>query len=173
MAAPLEDFADFVAARAPAMQRAAWLLTGDERLAEDLLQTALAKSWQRWDRAVESGSAEGYLRKVLLTTYLSWWRRRWRSEIPTATLPETVDHGGGGDHAAETADRDVVRRALARLTRQQRAIVVLRYVEDLSIARTAETLGCSPGTVKVQAHRALAILRTDPQLRLSDQEATR
>jgi RNA polymerase sigma-70 factor (sigma-E family) len=172
MTAPLDGFSQFVAARSATLLRAAWLLTGDERLAEDLLQNALAASWQRWARAVENGNPEGYVRKILVTKYLSSWRRRWRAELPTATVPEAVGPGGG-DHATETVERDAVRRALARLTRQQRAIVVLRYAEDLSIAQTAEALGCSSGTVKVQAHRALAALRTDRDLRLPDEETTR
>lgn len=99
---------------------------------------------------------------------MSWWRRRWRAELPAAAPPETSDRL---DLAAATADRDAVRRALARLSRQQRAVVVLRFVEDLSVERTAELLGCSIGTVKVQTGRALRSLRADPQLRLpSEQE---
>lgn len=167
MAASDDSFAEFVAVRSAALLRAAWLLTGDERVAEDLLQTALAAVWRRWARAVEGGNPEGYLRKIMLTTYLSWWRRRWRGEIATGAVPEWA---GGDDHAADIAQRDVVRRALALLSRQQRAIVVLRYAEDLSVAQTAETLGCSAQTVRVQAHRALATLRANVTLHLSDRE---
>jgi RNA polymerase sigma-70 factor (sigma-E family) len=162
-----EGFAEFVAARSGALLRCAWLLTGDEGKAEDLLQTVLAKAWRRWPAIVEGGAPEAYVRRALFTTYVSSWRRRWRAEQPAAAPPEPA---GGGDVAAESADRDAVRRALARLSRQQRAVVVLRYVEDLSIARTAELLGCSPETVKVQASRALKALRTDPDLLLMDVE---
>ena len=160
---PPDGFADFVAARSATLLRSAWLLTGDTGRAEDLLQTVLASAWRRWSRIVAGGHPEAYLRRALFTTYASWWRRRWRSELPAAAPPESADRA---DLAGESADRDAVRRALARLSRQQRAIVVLRYVEDLSIEQTAETIGCSPGTVKVQASRALRTLRTDPHIRL-------
>jgi RNA polymerase sigma factor (sigma-70 family) len=98
---------------------------------------------------------------VLFSTYLSWRRRRWRFEVPAAQPPDRL---GLQDLAGESADRDAVRRALAGLSRQQRAVVVLRYVEDLSVAETAEVLGCSTATVKVQASRALAALRGDPHV---------
>lgn len=161
---PPAGFAEFVAARSAVLLRAAWLLTGDRQLAEDLLQTALAASWRRWPQIGGSGDPEWYVRRVLVNTFLTWRRRRWWRELPAAALPERpgVEH----DHASGTAERDAVRRALARLTRQQRAVVVLRYAEDLSVLETARLLGCSPNTVKVQASRALAVLRADPDLRL-------
>ena len=83
-----DDFGSFVAARGNALWRSAWLLTGDHQLAEDLVQTALAKSWRAWSR-VGPDSFEAYVRRVLFTTYISWWRRKWRGERPTADLPET------------------------------------------------------------------------------------
>jgi RNA polymerase sigma-70 factor (sigma-E family) len=166
MAIQPADFEEFVASRSGALLRAAWLLTGDERLAEDLLQAALAKSWRRWERA--RNGPETYVRKVLVSTYLSWWRRRWRGERPAAEVPEPTWDARDDDPADRVADRDAMRRALARLSRQQRAVVVLRYAEDLSIAQTAELLGCSAQTVRVQAHRAIASLRADPTLRLGD-----
>jgi RNA polymerase sigma-70 factor (sigma-E family) len=158
-----EGFAEFVAVRSDGLLRSAWLLTGDAGKAEDLLQTVLAKAWRRWPVLTRSGSVEAYLRRALFTTYVSWWRRRWRAEVPSASPP---DLPGAGDLAGEAAERDAIRRALGRLSRQQRAVVVLRYVEDLSVEKTAELLGCSPGTVRVQALRALRSLRTDPDLRL-------
>jgi RNA polymerase sigma-70 factor (sigma-E family) len=162
-----DGFAEFVAARSGALLRSAWLLTGDIGKAEDLLQTVLAKAWRRWSAIAETGAVEAYLRRALFTTYVSWWRRRWRAELPSATPP---DRAGAGDVATEAANRDAVRRALARLSRQQRAVVVLRYVEDLSVQNTAELLGCSTGTVRVQALRALRSLRADPDLRLPSTE---
>ena len=159
----MDDFDEFVAARSAVLLRAAWLLTGDERLAEDLLQTALAAVWRRWGR-VRDGHPEAYARKVLLTTYLSWWRRRWRREVPTGEVPEQ----GGRGHAERVEERDAVRRALKRLSAQQRAVVVLRYALDQSVQETAAVLGCSEGTVRVQAHRALAALREDPHLRIEE-----
>ncbi|MFJ8580916.1 SigE family RNA polymerase sigma factor [Micromonospora sp. NPDC093277] len=159
---PPEGFVEFVAARSDALLRSAWLLTGDAGRAEDLLQTVLADVWRRWATITTVGHPDAYVRKALFTTYVSWWRRRWRNEIPSQP-PDKPEHS---DMAGESADRDALRRALARLSRQQRAIVVLRYVEDLTVQRTAEVLGCSHNTVKVQASRALRILRTDPNLEL-------
>ncbi len=161
-----DGFAEFVAGRSSALLRAAWLLTGDSGKAEDLLQTVLAQVWPKWSRIAAGGNPEAYLRRALFTTYLSWWRRRWRFEVSQAP-PESGDRT---DLAGDSANRDVVRRALAGLSRQQRAVVVLRYLEDLSIAETAELLGCSTATVKVQSARALAALRVDPHLSLSKSE---
>jgi RNA polymerase sigma-70 factor (sigma-E family) len=158
--AAADGFAEFVAERSAGLLRSAWLLTGDGSRAEDLLQTALAAAWLRWSR-IAAGNPDAYVRRVLFSTYLSWRRRRWRFEIPSAALP---DAGGRSDVAGETAQRDMVRRALAGLSRQQRAIVVLRYVEDLSVAETADLVGCSEGTVRVQASRALAALRLSPHV---------
>ena len=156
-----EDFTEFVRLRSAALVRSAWLLTGDAGRAEDLLQTVLARVWPRWATVVTGGSPDAYVRKMLYTTYLSWYRRRWRFEVPAGTPPEPA---GRGDVAGEAAQRDAVRRALATLSRRQRAIVVLRYVEDLPISATAELLGCSTAAVKVQANRALAILRRNSHL---------
>lgn len=155
------DFAEFVTARSHALLRAAWLLTGDDGKAEDLLQVALARSWRHW-RRIAAGNPEGYVRRVLFTTYLSAWRRQWRGEIPSAFPP---DRAGPHDLAEALAARDGVRRALAGLTRRQRAVVVLRYVEDRSVLETADLLGCSEGTVKTLAFRALATLRADDTVR--------
>jgi RNA polymerase sigma-70 factor (sigma-E family) len=152
------DFESFVAARGDALWRSAWLLTGDHQLAEDLVQTALAKSWRAWSR-VGPDSFEAYVRRVLFTTYISWWRRKWRGERPTEVLPEaptaTVDTDARNDLVA----------ALAQLPRGQKAVVVLRYFEDLSEQQTADVLGISAGTVKSQCSRALTALRSSPHLR--------
>jgi RNA polymerase sigma-70 factor (sigma-E family) len=156
-----DGFADFIAARSPSLLRAAWLLTGDAGKAEDLLQTALTLAWERWARISRAGDPEAYIRKVLYTTYLTWWRRRWRGELPSGTLPDTA---AAADLADESATREVVGRALARLSGRQRAVVVLRFGEDRSIADTAALLGCTAGTVKTQTSRALAVLRTDADL---------
>ncbi len=150
-------FDEFVATRGPALLRTAYLLTGDHGLAEDLLQTALAKSWFAWGRI--DGPPEPYVRRVLTTTYATWWRRRWRAERPAGELPDRPAAAG-----PSVEDRDALWRALAVLPRRQRAVVVLRYYEDLSETDTAEALGISRGTVKSQASRALAALRRDPAL---------
>ena len=151
-------FDDFVAGRSAALLRTAYLLTGDHALAEDLLQAALAKSWFAWGRI--TGPPEPYVRRVIATTYTTWWRRRWRSEYPTGELPDRA--AAAGTDAVD--DRDVLWRALGSLPRRQRAVVVLRYYEDLSEAETAAALGISRGTVKSQAAKALATLRRDGDL---------
>ncbi len=151
------SFDGFVAARGRALWRSAWLLTGDSDKAEDLVQTALGKSWPHFDRVSADGSFEAYVRRVMFTTYLSWWRRRWNAEHPSE-VPEQP--AGAPDLDLR---RDLV-SALAGLPKGQRAVVVLRYVEDLTEAQTADVLGISVGTVKSQASRALAALRTSPAL---------
>lgn len=142
--------------------QAAALLTGERRRAEDLLQRALAPLWP-WRRLAEGGNPEAYQRRALFSTYLSWWRRWWRAEVPSLSLPDGYE---GNDVAAESTTRDAVRRALATLSHRQCAEVVLRYVEDLSVAETAELLGSLIGAVKVHAARALAEPRADPNLRI-------
>jgi RNA polymerase sigma-70 factor (sigma-E family) len=150
-------FDSFVAARGDALWRSAWLLTGDHQLAEDLVQTALAKSWRHWDRVGIDGF-EAYVRRVLFTTYVAWWRRKWRAERPTADLPEAAAATSDTDRRADLVD------ALSRLPRAQRAVVVLRYFEDRTERETADLLGIAVGTVKSHHARALAALRTSPLL---------
>jgi len=150
-----QDFDGFVAARSRVLLKAAWLLTGDWQQAEDLLQTALAKSYLAWHR-IDPGREEAYVRRVLVTTYATWWRRAWRGELSFETLPEGPERADATVHADL---RQVLRSALAGLTRRQRATVVLRYYCDLSEAETAATLGCSVGTVKSQAAKGLDRLR--------------
>jgi RNA polymerase sigma-70 factor (sigma-E family) len=151
-------FDEFVATRSPALLRTAYLLTGDHGLAEDLLQTALAKCWFAWGRI--DGPPEPYVRRAMATTYATWWRRKWRGERPTGQLPDRGDPPG----TSHVDDRDALWRALAALPRRQRAVVVLRYYEDLSEPETASALGVSVGTVKSQAAKALATLRRDDDL---------
>lgn len=155
-------FDAFVAARSSALLRTAYLLTHDHAAAEDLLQTALTKAWFAWSR-IET-APEPYVRKVLVNTYATWWRRRWNGEHATADLPDT---GVASSSDASDASHDLW-RAMARLPRRQRAVVVLRYFEDLPESETAVLLGCSVGTVKSQASKALAKLRIDPALATSE-----
>jgi RNA polymerase sigma-70 factor (sigma-E family) len=154
-------FDDFVAARSRALLRTAYLLTHDHALAEDLLQTALTKAWFAWKRI--HGEPEPYVRKILVNTYATWWRRKWNGEHPTEELPEHVTPEPG----AEPTD---LWAAMERLPRRMRAVVVLRYFEDLTEAQTADVLGCSVGTVKSQTSKALAKLRIDPALASEGQE---
>lgn len=152
-------FANYVSARSTRLLRIAYLLCRDWHTAEDLVQAALGKAWVAWPRITKDPDA--YVYRILITTRNSWWRRRWHGEIPTGDLPEAA----GGTDTADLVSRQVALwDALGRLSRQQRAVVVLRYFEDFSEERIAEALGCGPGTVKVHAHRALARLRVDPEL---------
>ncbi len=151
------DFEEFVAVCSGRLLRTAYLLTRDAALAEDLLQTALTKAWFAWHRLDEQ--PEPYVRRILVNTYATWWRRKWRGERPTERLPERP----GAEGAPE--DRHDLWVALGRLPRRQRAVVVLRFFDDLSEADTADALGCSVGTVKSQTSKALARLRVDPALR--------
>ena len=152
------SFEEFVAVRGHALLRTAYLLTRDHHLAEDLVQTSFAKAWGAWNRI--DGEREAYVRRILVNTYSSWWRRKWNGEKPTAELPEPGADGSG----AEPESRDALWDALGRLGKRQRATVVLRIYEDLSVSETARVLGCSEGTVKSQLAKALATLRIDPEL---------
>jgi RNA polymerase sigma-70 factor (sigma-E family) len=158
------DFDEFVAARSTGLLRTAYLLTHDHALAEDLLQTALAKAWFAWRRI--DGHPEPYVRRILVNTYASWWRRRWNGELATEELPEPSGPGrtGGTDGTDRAETGHDLWTAMERLPRRQRAVVVLRYFEDLTEAETARLLGCSVGTVKSQTSKALAKLRIDPAL---------
>ncbi|QQS00033.1 MAG: SigE family RNA polymerase sigma factor [Austwickia sp.] len=168
-------FREFVQARTRALLRTAYLLTGDEVLAQDLLQEALARTWPRWDQ-IGDGAQEAYVRTVMLHLQGAWWRRRWRGEVPTQTLPERRrgsdplagsggassgdDAGPGGASGVPDGGLDVeLARALLTLPVGQRQVVVLRYAEDRSVQDCARLLGCSDGTVKSQASKGLAALR--------------
>ena len=161
MDAEVEGFVQFVAARQRSLQRTAWLLTGDWALAEDLVQTALVRSWPRWERIRRRDDPEIYVRRAMVNTWSSWRRRRWRSEHPSGAVP---DGPAAGDLAAEAAARVAVRGALARLTDRQRAVLVLRVFDDLSEAQVAQVLNCAIGTVKSTMARAVTRLREDPQM---------
>jgi RNA polymerase sigma-70 factor (sigma-E family) len=149
------DFTEFVRANSRALLRTAFRLTGDRGLAEDLLQTALTTTYLRWSR-IEHRAALPYTRRVLVNTATSWWRRMaWRSERPRGDVPDLVVEV----ITDALDDRATVIAAVRRLPPRQRAVIALRFLEDLSEAETARLLGCSPGTVKSQSHRALAKLR--------------
>jgi RNA polymerase sigma-70 factor (sigma-E family) len=150
-----QEFEEFVAARSTALWRSAYLLTGDRQRAEDLLQTALVKAWRRWSSI---DRPEAYVRAALATTYTDWWRRRWTGEVPTDELPESAV---GSSASGVEVRRDVL-AALATLPRGQRAVVVLRFFDDLTEQQAADALGVSVGTVKSQTSRALSALRASP-----------
>lgn len=160
------SFEEYVAARGRALWRSAWLLTGDAHRAEDLVQASLVTCWRRWDRIAHDGSVDGYVRKVLVTTYTDWWRRRWTGEVPTSVLPE---HRPQGADQALIEERHDVLAALSRLPRGQRAVIVLRFYDDLTETQTADALGISVGTVKSQTSRALRALRESSLLKAEEE----
>lgn len=147
-----DGFSGFVAARYEALARTAFLFTGDRGHAEDLVQSALIKTLRSWNRLADPAAAEAYTRTVMVRLAGRWSRRRWRGELPA----ELVDDVGSEADSASALD---VRAALRALPWPQRAVLVLRYFDDLSESQTAAILGCSEGTVKSRSHRALAALR--------------
>lgn len=130
------------------------MLTGDAQLAEDLLQTALARVWPHWER-VGAERPEAYVWRVMVNLQASWWRRRWRGEVPSAALPEAA----AVDVAGTVDERLALVAALRRLPWRRRQAVVLRYYHDLSEQQVAALMGCSVGTVKSQCAKGLATLR--------------
>jgi RNA polymerase sigma-70 factor (sigma-E family) len=146
------DFVAFYRARGPALQRVAFLLCGDRFAMEDLVQTTFVKLYRAWPR-LRGETIEAYARQVLVRTYLAERRLRRSREVPSDNLPDRS--GPDADHAA----RVDIQRALAALPARQRAVVVLRFWEDLSVAETAEVLGIGAGTVKSHSARALTTLR--------------
>jgi RNA polymerase sigma-70 factor (sigma-E family) len=149
------EFTTFVNERGPALLRVAYALTGNQHGAEDLLQNALAKAYVRWPRI--QGDAEPYVRKILYHDQVSGWRRRARRpEVPVEVVPEPPPDRDSGQQAEL---RMLLRDALRALPPRQRAVLTLRYLEDLSVEQTAALLGCRPGTVASQTAKALAKLR--------------
>jgi len=149
------DFTAYLQARQARLLRTAYLLTGDQHQAEDLLQTSLAKLYLAWDRVRERGNVDAYARRILVNENNSLWRRPWKrrerasDELPEAGFHDAYDEGLGA----------VVWDIVRTLPKKARAVVVLRYYEQLSEAETADVLGISVGTVKSQTSRALASLR--------------
>jgi RNA polymerase sigma-70 factor (sigma-E family) len=149
-----ERFTAFVRSRGEHHLRMATLLTGNPDAAEDLVQASLLKLYRVWSQI--EGEPDAYLRRIIVNTRRSWWRARWRQETP---VPEVPDAAADEDAAERHALGALVRQALARLPRQQRAVLVLRYYEDLPEAEVAALLGCSAGAVKTHAHRGIRALR--------------
>ncbi|GGS69926.1 SigE family RNA polymerase sigma factor [Nonomuraea spiralis] len=154
------DFERYVEQRSARLLRTAYLLCHDWATAEDLTQTALARAWLAWRRV--GANPDPYVYRILTNTHASWWRRRWRGEVATGDLP---DRPHDQDDTAGFGTRDALRAALAALPAKQRAVIVLRYFEDLPDEAIAGIVGCSVATVRSQASRALAKLRLDPAAR--------
>jgi RNA polymerase sigma-70 factor (sigma-E family) len=146
-------FEDFVSREQPALLRLAVLLAGDRGHAEDLVQTALLKTYRHWGRITRNGEPTAYVRRVLVTTHTSWRRRRSTTEQVVAQLPDRADPSVAPD------DDEQLRAALRSLPPRMRTAVVLRYYADLSELQTAQLMGCSESTVNTQTARGLARLR--------------
>lgn len=149
------EFARYFGERAHSLRSTAYLLCGDWHRAEDLAQAALLKLYLAWPRLARHDALDAYARKIVLRTFLAENRRsRWKRERLTDAPPDVPAP------AAETEHNQLIQQALAALAPRQRAVLVLRYFEDLSVEETAAALGCRTGTVKSQAARGLATLRT-------------
>ncbi len=159
-----EDFRTFAASRWPGLVRLAFGLTGDRFLAEDIAQTALARAYVAWRRVSRADDPDAYVRRILVNTSNRRFRRRRVTEQP-GNLPETPVDGP----ADLIGERTALVAALHQLPPRQRAVIVLRYWQDLTDAQIAAALGCSPGTVRSQLARALAKLRVDPALGEGDE----
>lgn len=149
-----DGFTEYVERRATTMRSTAFLVCGDWHVAEDLVQTAFLKLFKVWDRARDMDELDAYTRQIVMRTFLDTRRRRWTAEVPSAELPERAVVG-----QPQVEDRLVMLAALETVPPRQRAVLVLRYWEDLSVEETARTLGVSPGTVKSQAADGLSRLR--------------
>ena len=150
-----DDFIAYYEARAGHLRTTAYLLCGDWHLAQDLVQLTFTKLYQVWRRVERHESLDQYARRVLLRAFLDERRRPWRHEVPT----QIIDAGQAAPGTRSPEDGVVLRAALTRLPRRQRAVLVLRFWADLSVDQTAAVLGCSSGTVKSQTSDALAGLR--------------
>lgn len=154
-----DGFAEYVAHRHSRLCRMAYLLTRDWGTAEDLVQTALAKAWLAWRRV--EGNPDPYVYRIIVNTHASWWRRRWRGEVPAGSVPERADPR---DPAAEVDDQAALWNAIGALSPRQRAVIVLHYFEGRTLTQVADIVGCSLGAVKSQLSRALTRLRVDPDI---------
>jgi RNA polymerase sigma-70 factor (sigma-E family) len=153
-------FGEYVRIRSRALLRAAQAMTGNRSDAEDLVQATLVKAYLSWDRISDPAALDTYVRRVMVNTHISGWRRRRLDEYPTDDLPDSPAADATGD-----ADlRDVVQRAIDRLPRQMRAAVMLRFYDDMTEPEVAAALGISVGTVKSTVARAVAKLRQDAEL---------
>lgn len=154
------EFRDYVRTRRRALLRTAFMLTRNEADAEDLVQSALAKTFLAASRIEDRSALDGYVRRAIVNTHISWWRRRGVTELPTDELPDEAV----ADHAVISDLQETLRRAVDRLPDRMRAAVMLRYYDDRSEAEVAEILGISLGTVKSTVARAVAKLRIDADL---------
>jgi RNA polymerase sigma-70 factor (ECF subfamily) len=163
------EFDALVADHSASLLRFGYLLTRDWGLAEDLLQTALAKTWFRWGKLRDTGAADAYVRRVMTTTHSKWWRRKWRGEVPTEVLPER----GVTDPTSRYHDVDRLARALLELPARTRTILSMRFYDDMSEPQIAAILDCPVGTVKSTVSRGLSKLREMDALRSDASDSSR
>jgi len=152
----IDGFTAFAVSRRGSLVQLGWAMTGDRHLAEDLAQATLDRLWRRWPQISAESNVWPYAQRTLMSISATWWRRRWRSEYPVGSLPDVPS---GRDLADEQDTRQIVHGWLRGLPRRQRAVIVLRFLADLSVEQTAQVLDCSTGTVKSQTSKALAGLR--------------
>jgi RNA polymerase sigma-70 factor (sigma-E family) len=162
-----DDFAEYVVRRYDGLCRTAYLLTRDWAVAEDLVQTSLAKAWAAWSKI--EGDPDRYVYRIIANTHASWWQRRWRGEVPTDAVPEEFVER---DFAGIVVDHDALWAAIGILSKRQRTVIVLHYFDELTLQQVSETLGCSLSTVKTQLSRGLARLRMNPEIQDLQLEAT-
>lgn len=152
------DFEEYVRTRQDALLRSARRLVPDPLDAQDLLQTALVRTYGKWDGIADKSLADAYLRRVMINTRTEWWRSRRLQEVPTEALPDVASVEDGFE---QHADRALLIDVLGVLAPKQRSVVVLRYWEQMTTEETAAALAMSQGTVKSTLHRALARLRAE------------
>jgi RNA polymerase sigma-70 factor (sigma-E family) len=168
-----EEFTSFVVAHQARLRRVAYLMCGDWQLASDYVQDALMRVYRHWPRLRSEQSAHGYARKAVVSVVIDAKRRKASTEVPVDSVADRLD---GQDAVSTSADRDLLSRCLAQVAPRQRACLVLRYYDDLSVSEVATVLGCSEGTVKSQTARGLETLQaafareTDDQLLVSGRE---
>ena len=160
-------FEEYVLLRGPALIRLARLLVDDVHRAEDLVQDALVRAYPRWSQILRKDQPDLYMRRILVNLNASWWRRRASRELPVDLRADT--RPGPPDHGAQAAERVALWERVRTLPPRQRAVIALRYYEDLDDARIGEILGCSRASVRTHAMRALAAMR----IQLQDLEEAR
>lgn len=153
-----DDFTQFVLASSGRLFRTAYAVCGDYQLTEDALQAGFASAYASWNRVRRADNPEAYVQRIVINQLFAWRRKASRREVPSERLPES---SASTSHEELLIEVDLIWRALQKLPLGRRAVVVLRYVEDLSVEDTAKTLGIRPGTVKSQASAALAQLRDE------------
>jgi RNA polymerase sigma-70 factor (sigma-E family) len=159
MSEPSATFESFLEAEFGSLRRFAAVLTGDQELAQDILQDVLSRANARWGRIGQMDQPRAYVRKMVVNDYLSWRRRSWRS-VPSG-MAEEMNTAQTPDISTAVVQRQALLGEIARLPRRQRAVIVLRYYEGLSDSEVARVLGCRPATVRGYAARALEALRVD------------